>query len=73
MINEDKLLLLKQLMSEMESAYYGGFRISTSKDDIEVVKWAIEVIEQENDYSQNQDSVNDLKNALKGHDLDNPY
>jgi hypothetical protein len=43
--NAEKLKQLKSLLVEFESAHYGGFRPSTSDEEIEVLKWAIKKIE----------------------------
>lgn len=42
MTNEEKIEQLKVLLSEMKAAYYGGFRMTTDKDDIKAMEWATE-------------------------------
>jgi hypothetical protein len=42
MVDKQKFEVLKGLLIELESAHYGGFRASTSDDEIEALRWAVE-------------------------------
>ena len=46
MTDEERMKYLKSMLSEMKSAYYGGFRVSTDEYDIETVEWAINKIQE---------------------------
>lgn len=51
MEEKEKIDYLKSMLTEMEKAYYGGFKVNTNEKDIEIVKWAIEKLEEINKYS----------------------
>lgn len=42
---KDKILHLISMKSDIESAYYGGYRVSALLEDVETLAWAIKELE----------------------------
>ena len=45
MTNNEKIERLKETLSEMKAAYYGGFRITSEVEDIQAFEWATKKLE----------------------------